>query len=30
MAVDMADMVRNHREGFNKYVLPAFVVEPVA
>jgi hypothetical protein len=30
MAVDMADMVRNHHEGFAKYVLPAFKAEPVA
>ena len=30
MAVDMADAARNYPQDFAKYVLPAFVAEPVA
>ena len=30
MAVDMADAARNYPDDFAKYVLPAFVAEPVA
>ena len=30
MAVDMADMLRSDPDGVAKYVLPAFVAEPVA